>query len=104
MKYVRQRKTNTWHHLHVGAPKNDANVLIYTTETDSQTLKANLWLPKGKDWGRGKSGVGTDIYTRPHTSWIIIKYSPQSTRDSTQRSVTISTGKESEEVCIHVYV
>ena len=28
--------------------KNDTNELIYKTETDSQTSKTNLWLPKGK--------------------------------------------------------
>ena len=28
--------------------KNDTNELIYKTETDSQTLKTNLWLPKWK--------------------------------------------------------
>ena len=26
----------------------DTKELIYKTETDSQTLKTNLWLPKGK--------------------------------------------------------
>ena len=33
--------------------KNDTNKLIYKTETDSQTLKTNLWLPKGKHGGEG---------------------------------------------------
>jgi len=28
--------------------KKDTNELIYETERDSQTLKMNLWLPKGK--------------------------------------------------------
>ena len=28
--------------------KNDTNEFIYKTETDSQVLKTNLWLPKGK--------------------------------------------------------
>ena len=41
-----------------------ANELIYKTETDSQTSKTNLWLPKGK---RGGGGVdwefGIDMYT-----------------------------------------
>ena len=32
---------------------NDTNELIYKTETDSQTSKTNLWLPKGKGWGGG---------------------------------------------------
>ena len=31
--------------------KNGANELIYKTETDSQILKSNLWLPRGN--GRG---------------------------------------------------
>ena len=28
--------------------KKDTNELIYKTETDSQTLKTSVWLPKGK--------------------------------------------------------
>ena len=28
--------------------KNSTNELIYKTETDLQTYKTNLWLPKGK--------------------------------------------------------
>ena len=28
--------------------KNDIKELIYKTETDSQTQKTNLWLPKGE--------------------------------------------------------
>ena len=30
--------------------KNDTNELIYKTETNSQTWKTNLLLPKGKEW------------------------------------------------------
>ena len=37
--------------------KNDKNELIYRTETDSWTLKTNLWLPKGKGSGRDKRRV-----------------------------------------------
>ena len=32
---------------------NDKNELIYKTETNSQTSKTNLWLPKGKGRGEG---------------------------------------------------
>ena len=32
----------------------DTNELIYKTETDSQVLKTNLWLPKGKEGGEEK--------------------------------------------------
>ena len=48
-------KTNiTWYHLYVESNfKNDTNELIYKTETDSQILKTNLWLPKGKRGGEG---------------------------------------------------
>ena len=31
--------------------KNDTNELTYKTEIDSQTVKTNLWLPKGKGGG-----------------------------------------------------
>ena len=31
--------------------KYDTNELIYKTQTDSQTQKTNLWLPKGKEGG-----------------------------------------------------
>ena len=31
--------------------KYDTNELIYKRETDSQTWKTNLWLPKGKGVG-----------------------------------------------------
>ena len=33
--------------------KKDTNELISRRETDSQTLKANLWLPKGAGYGEG---------------------------------------------------
>ena len=34
--------------------KNDTNELISKRETDSQTEKTNLWLPKGKEgWKQG---------------------------------------------------
>ena len=37
--------------------KNDTNELIHKTETDSQTSKTNLWLPKEKGGRRDKLGV-----------------------------------------------
>ena len=36
-----------------GVLKNSTNQLIQKTETDSQTQKTNLWLPKGKGEGEG---------------------------------------------------
>ena len=49
-----------WYHLNVKSDlkkKNDAKECIYQTETDPQTLKTNLWLPKGKVGNRDKLGV-----------------------------------------------
>ena len=33
--------------------RNGTNELNYKTETDSQTKRTNLWLPGGKDEGKG---------------------------------------------------
>lgn len=37
--------------------KNDANELTYKAETDLQTQKTDLCLPKGKGWESNKLGV-----------------------------------------------
>ena len=36
--------------------KYDTNELIYETETDSQTERTDLWLPRGRELGEGWSG------------------------------------------------
>ena len=36
--------------------KYDTNELIYETETDAQTERADLWLPRGR--GEGSVGLG----------------------------------------------
>ena len=63
-KSVRQRQTS-YVIIHMWNLKNDANKLIYRTkETESQTLKTNLLLPKGKGQGRRWIGVwDCPIYT-----------------------------------------
>ena len=43
--------------------KYDTNERIYKTETDSQTQKTNLWLPKGKGGGWGRDKLGGKPYT-----------------------------------------
>ena len=45
---VSQTKTNSQDIAYMQNLKNDAIELVYKTETDSQTQKINLWLPKGK--------------------------------------------------------
>ena len=55
---VSQKKKDKYHmisFMHV-IFKNDKNEIIYKTETDSQTQKTNLCLPKRKGMGE-KSGV-----------------------------------------------
>ena len=50
---VNQTKKDKYHMLLLihGILKNDTNELPYKTETDSQTSKTNLLLPKWKDRG-----------------------------------------------------
>ena len=49
---VSQTEKDKYHMVsHMWNLKNDTNELIYKTETDSQTSKTNLWLPKGKAGG-----------------------------------------------------
>ena len=49
-KYVRE-KNIMWYYLQVQCNKNNTDELIYNTETNSQILKSNLWLPKQKRGG-----------------------------------------------------
>ena len=37
--------------------KDDTNEPIYKTETDSQTQRTDLWLPKRRERGRGGLGL-----------------------------------------------
>ena len=46
-----QTEKDRYDMLNLKKKKNDTNKLIYKTETDLQTLKRNLWLPKVEDWG-----------------------------------------------------
>ena len=46
-------KSDKYHMIALISLKNDANKLIYKIETDSQTSKSNLWLPK-KEHGAGR--------------------------------------------------
>ena len=47
----------------MGNLRNYVNELIYKTETDSQTQRTNLNLPKGKGGGEVNQEVGINIYT-----------------------------------------
>ena len=61
---------------------NDANGLIYQTETGSQTLKINLWLPKGMGAGEINEEFEINIntihtHTHIYTLLLFIKESQQ---------------------------
>ena len=54
--------------------KHHTNELIYEAKTDSQTLRTDLWLPRGRaGWGRdrlrrlGLAGASYHLYTHTHT-------------------------------------
>ena len=51
---VNQTEKNKYHITYMWNLNYDTNDLIYKRETDSQTQKTNLWLPKGKGGGGGK--------------------------------------------------
>ena len=76
-----------------GLLKKDTNELTCWTETDSQTLKK---LPKGTGQGGMDWGFGIGICALWHMEWLAIGDLLYRTENSTQYSVIIYVGKESE--------
>ena len=79
------------------------NELIYKTETDSQTQKTNLWLPKGKGEGRVRleaweQQIQTTIYKINNKDLLY------STGNYIQYLAINRNGKESEKEYICIYV
>ena len=56
--------------------KNNTNEPSYKTETDLQTQKTNLWLPKGK-WGGINQGFGVNRHENQSVSCSVVSYSLQ---------------------------
>ena len=52
MKSERERQV-PYDITHMRNPKYDTNEYIYETETDSQTSRTNLWLPRGRQVEEG---------------------------------------------------
>ena len=52
--------------------RKDTSELIYMTEIDTLTQKANLGLPEVKNGGMNQK-VGINIYTLLYTTWVINK-------------------------------
>ena len=58
MKSDRERQTS-YDITYMWNLKYDTNELIYETETDSQTQRTDLWLPRG--WGGGGEGMDWEL-------------------------------------------
>ena len=56
-----------------GILKNDTNKLICKTETDSQSLKTNLRILKGKGRRRTNWGFGIGIRTLLGMEWMVLR-------------------------------
>ena len=67
--------------------KNDTNEFIYKTETDSQSQRMNLWLPRGKGLGRDSQGVWDEMYSLVYLKQITNKDLLCKTGNSAQYSV-----------------
>ena len=85
--------------------KYDTNEHIYEIETDSQTQKTDLWLPRGK-WGWGSMGseFGTSRCKLLYIEWINNKVLLYNTGNYVQYPVINHNGKEYEKECIYIYV
>ena len=72
---------------------------IYETETDSQTERTDLWLPRGKGVGGGKDWeFGVSRFKLLHIGWINSKGLLYSTGNYIQYPGINHNGKE------HIYV
>ena len=71
--------------------KYDTNEPIYRIETDSQTWRTDLWLPRerGMDWGFGVSRCKL-----LHVGWIDDEILPYTTGNYIQSPETNHNGKE----------
>ena len=81
-------------------PKNDISILNYKTETESQTSKTNLWLPKQGMRGRNGMGFGIDRCTLLYMEWIVNRDLLDSTGKSTQCSLIICMGM----ICVYIWL
>ena len=89
----------------VESKKNVTDELIYKTETDSMTKKANLQLPKGKGDGEGiNRELGMERYTHLCLRWITNKDLLCSAWNSAQCYVAAWMGREFGGEWIRVYI
>ena len=85
--------------------EHDPKELIHKTDTDSRVLKPNLGLSKGNCGGGGLNWeVGINIYMLPYIKQVGNTDPVTSTGKSSQYSLIIHMGKESEKERIPVSV
>ena len=92
--------------------KYDTNELIYKTEIDSQTWRANLWLPKGIRAGGIDWEFGIDMCTLLYIKQISVRNLLCSAGNCIWYLVITYNGKESEKeiyikkkkIYIYIYI
>ena len=90
---------------HVQNLKYDTNALIYETETDSQTQKASLGLPKGKEAEVGiNQEFGISRYKVLYIKYINNKVLQYSTGNYIQHSVINHNRKEYEKEYVYTCI
>ena len=83
--------------------KYNTNELIYKTETDSQTQRTDLWLPRGRERGGGMEWeFGINRCELVYIGWINDKVLLYSTGTYIQYPVINHNGKKHEKVQIDV--
>ena len=83
--------------------KCDTNEPIYETETDSQTQRIDLWLPRGMGSGGGMDWeFGISSCKLLYREWINNKVLLYSTENYIQYTMTNHNGKEYEKEYIYV--
>ena len=82
--------------------KYDTNEPIYKTETESQTWRTDLWLPRWRHRGGRDWEFGISRYELLHIGWLskVLLYS---TGNYIQYPVINHHGKEYENKCICTY-
>ena len=75
---------------------------FYETETDSQTQRTDLWLPRGRGWGGMEWEFRISRCKLLYTEWINNKVLLYSTGNNIQYSVINHNGKEyfKKHICI----
>ena len=103
-KQIIKRKTNTIDFTYTWNLEYNTNELIYKTETDSQTQRIDLWLPRRKGVAEGWSGSLGLGDANSYIEWVNNKVLLYSTGNYTQYTVINHNGKEYKKEHIYIYV